>query len=292
MRRQRRANNESEENETMTKQQVQSMALTAEDEALIVGVQERDLAPPAPKLIALLQHNSTKMLEKIKGSKAGDYGVPADGEYLLFKAAAGVPHIPIGFERWYVEWAANRGGYVDKHPKKPSDARWLKANESPDRKQGFWRDNGNKLEDTVFAHLLIVPDNKRPPWGATFAYRSTSLNIGLDFENQAERIKVENTKLGGAIVGKWRMTSRIERDGDFSWFVPVMTLEGKLHEERGPSIDQMRLAAQLRQAFKQGLQQPEKIAAPQNVTPIRGRITIESGRKPAPAIDPNEEIPF
>jgi hypothetical protein len=274
----------------MMPKQIQPMALTPEDEALITGVRERDLAPPGPKLIALLQNNSTRMLEKVKSSKPGDYAVPREGEHLLFKATIGVPHVPVGYERFYVEWAANRGGYVDKHLKKPADACWLKANESPDRKQGFWLANGNKLEDTVFAHLLVLLDG-RDPFGATFPFRSTALNIGLDYENQAERIKVENTKLGGAVVSKWRMTSRIERDGDFSWHVPVLTLEGVLGEPKGPTLEQVRLAAQLRRAFKESLPAPIPITAPAR-TP---RLVITSGRpvqvaKEAPPID--DDIPF
>jgi hypothetical protein len=90
------------------------------------------------------------------------------------------------------------------------------------------------------------------------------------------------------------MTSRIERDGDFSWHVPVLTLEGVLGEPKGPTLEQVRLAAQLRQAFKQGLQAPELIAAPKNVTPLRGRLTIESGRKALPTAQPpiDDDIPF
>jgi hypothetical protein len=283
--------NERTTERTMAKTMTKAEHLRPEDAALIAAVQERDLAPPEPKLIALLQNNSTKMLEKINGSKAGDYAVPREGEHLLCKAASGVPHVPVGYERFYVEWAPNRGGYVDKHPKKPSDALWLKANESPDRKQGLWRENGNRLEDTVFAHLLVLLDG-REPFGATFPFRSTALNIGLDYENRAERIKVENTKLGGAVVSKWRMTSRIERDGDFSWYVPVLTLEGVLGQAKGPTSAEVRLAAQLRQAFKQGLQAPELIAG--NVTPLRGRLTVESSRKAPPTAQPpiDDDIPF
>ena len=190
-------NDENENKEIMMPKQIQPMTLTPEDELLIAAVQERDLAPPGPKLIALLQNNSAKLLEKVKGSKAGDYAVPVEGLHLLCKATVGVPHVPVGYERFYVEWAPNRGGYVDKHLKKPADACWLKANEFPDRKQGFWLGNGNKLEDTIFAHLLVLLDG-RDPFGATFPFRSTALNIGLDYENQAERIKLENPKLGGA----------------------------------------------------------------------------------------------
>ena len=185
-----------------------------------------------------------------------------------------VPHVPVGHERLHVEWAPNRGGYVDKHPKKPSDARWLKVNESPDRKQGFWRDNGNNIEDTVLAHLLVPLDGRVIRSARHFRFRPTALNIGLDYENQAERIKVKNTKLGGAVVSKWRMTSRIERDGDFSWHVPVLTLEGVLGEPKGPTLEQTRLAAQLRQAFKESLPAPIAIAAPAR-TP---RPVITSGR--------------
>ena len=195
--------------------------LTPEDEALITAVQERDLAPPGPKLIALLQNNSTKMLEKIKGSKAGDYAVPREGEHILCKATVGVSHVPVGYERFFVKWAPNRGGYVDKHPRKPSDARW------PDRKQGFWRDNGNKIEDTVFAICLSFSMGaSRSARHFRFGQpRSTSDSIT---KTRPSGIKIENSKLGGAVVSKWRMTSRIERDGDFSWYVPVLDSRGRV----------------------------------------------------------------
>ena len=67
-------------------------------------------------------------------------------------------------------------------------------------------------------------------------------------------------------------------------------LEGVLGEAGGPTLEQARLAAQLRQEFKTGSRAPEQIAAPANVTALRGHLTIESGRKPAAPID--DHIPF
>ena len=98
--------------------------ITPEDRPSSGELQERDLPPAPPKLIQLLQPNSMKLLEQIPDAKAGDFAMPHDGEYLLFRGATGVPFIPIGFAQAFVEWGQGRSGYVDSHPKKPRDAVW------------------------------------------------------------------------------------------------------------------------------------------------------------------------
>ena len=269
--------------------------LTPEDRALITGVQERDLPPPPPKLIQLLQPNSMKLLEQITDSKAGDFAVPFEGEHILFRGATGVPFIPIGFENWFIEWGQGRSGYVDSHAKKPRDALWRDARDSADGKAGYVRENGNRIEDSLLCHMLVL--SGAAPIRGTFSFRSTARAAGGEFESKAERLKVDSEGLGGLVVGKWVMRAKIERVGDYRWFTPTLELAGKLREANGPSLEQVRIAAKLRAEFRAGrapTPAPTAIAAP---TPTP-RPVITSGRplhikavEKASLID-DEEIPF
>ena len=282
----------------MAKAMTKHEDITPEDRTLLVSVQERDLPPAPPKLIQLLQPNSLKLLEQIADAKAGDFAVPHDGEHLLFRGATGVPFIPIGFAQAFVEWGQGRSGYVDSHPKKPSDAIWRDGRDSPDGKAGYVRENGNRIEDTLYAHLLILSGGA--PFGGTFAFRSTARAAGAEFEGKAERLKVDSEGLGGLVVGKWVMRSRVEKSGDYRWYTPSLELVGKLREANGPTLEQVRIAAKLRQEFRAGAGMtstpaPTAIAAP---TPTP-RPIITSGRplqiktvEKAPLIDPSDPIPF
>jgi hypothetical protein len=277
--------------------------LTAEDRTLIGGVAERDLPPPLPKLIQLLQANSLKLLEQIPDAKAGDFGVPRDGEYLLFRGATGIPFLPIGFAQAYVEWGQGRSGYVDAHAKKPRDAIWRDGRDSPDGKAGYVRESsGTRIEDTLYCHLLILSGGA--PFGGTFAFRSTARTVGGEFESKAERLKVEGEGLGGLVVGKWLMRSHVEKSGDYRWFTPSIELVGKLREANGPTLEQVRIAAKLRQEFRAGLAleptpTPAAIAAPARtprpVVITSGRpVQIAKAVETSPLIDPalDDDINF
>jgi hypothetical protein len=282
----------------MAKAMTKHEDITPEDRALIVGVQERDLPPPPPKLIQLLQPNSMKLLEQIPDAKAGDFAVPHDGEHLLFRGATGVPFIPIGFAQAFVEWGQGRSGYVDSHPKKPRDAIWRDGRDSPDGKAGYVRENGNRIEDTLYGHMLILSGGAS--FGGTFAFRSTSRAVGGEFESKAERLRVDSEGLGGLVVGKWLMRAYVEKSGDYRWFTPSMELVGKLREANGPTLEQVRIATKLRQEFRAGAgltstPAPTAITAP---TPTP-RPIITSGRplqiktvEKALPIDPSDPIPF
>ena len=189
----------------MAKAMTKHEDITPEDRALIADLQERDLPPPPPKLIRLLQPNSMDLLEQIPDAKAGDFAVPHDGEHLLFRGATGVPFIPIGFAQAFVEWGQGRSGYVNSHPKKPRDAIWRDGRNSPDGKAGYVRESGNRIEDTLYCHMLILSGGA--PFGGTFAFRSTARAAGGEFESKAERLKVDSEGLGGLVCGKWVMRS-------------------------------------------------------------------------------------
>ena len=279
----------------MAKAMTKHEDITPEDRALIADLQERDLPPPPPKLIRLLQPNSMDLLEQIPDAKAGDFAVPHDGEHLLFRGATGAPFIPIGFAQAFVEWGQGRSGYVDSHPKKPRDAIWRDGRDSPDGKAGYVRESGNRIEDTLYCHMLILSGGA--PFGGTFAFRSTARAAGGEFESKAERLKVDSEGLGGLICGKWVMRSHVEKSGDYRWYTPSLELVGKLRGANGPRLDEVRIAANLRQEFRAGAgltstPAPTAIAAP---TPTP-RPIITSGRplqmKTVEKTPIDDEIPF
>ena len=198
--------------------------ITPEDRALIVGVQERDLPPAPPKLIQLLQPNSMKLLEQIPDAKAGDFAVPHDGEYLLFRGATGVPFIPIGFAQAFVEWGQGRSGYVDSHPKKPSDAIWRDGRDSPDGKAGYVRENGNRIEDTLYGHHA-----HSLRWNAVWR------NVRLSFNGARRRRRIR--KQSGAAQGggrrPWRPRRRQMADAVACREIWRLSLVHALHRARG-----------------------------------------------------------
>ena len=98
----------------------------------------------------------------------------------------------------------------------------------------------------------------------------------------------------GVVCGLWKATTELVRDGTNAWFVPVLTPVGALGATQGPTVAQVRLAVELRQAFRETLPNAQPSTAPAIESPRSGlgSITITSGRKPA--VDPimNDPIPF
>jgi hypothetical protein len=279
---------------TSLKTNIEPVAASPELAALVADISGADLPPAPPKLTALIQAGSADLLDQLEGAAAGDFAVPVPDGYRLVKGATGLIVIPVYFNVAWVEWGADRSGLIDVHPMKPHDAKWFSIDDSPTGKAGFHNADGNKLEQTVYWSSLVTGDEPSP---MTFAFRSSSFNIGRDFAASAERARSLDGKLTGAVVGKWKLTSKVEKKLDFRWHIPVLTRLGVFGQESGPTAAEMQMAAELRQGFKTQAkaESAERIAAlrsPAIEGPRGGSITVESGRKPAadPLLD--EKIPF
>jgi hypothetical protein len=196
--------------------------------------------------------------------------------------------VPVGFETQWPQFRPFRGGWAGvTHPSKPVNALWLRPEKtfdkpaSPDGKVGHYLvvdgKPGDKIEETLYLHALVIPSDGHPPHGVSFSFHSTSLSIGKDFSKRAERLQVATNghPLKGYVVGKWRLSSDYKKgDSGFGWFRPVLSLLGKLGEEHGPTRDQMLYAARLRADFKQVLTPALKIEGPP-----------EPPEKPSPYLD-------
>jgi hypothetical protein len=263
--------------------------LSAAELSLLKGVGEADLASQGPLGVQLLQSNSPHLVEDSKEylgelAKAGMYAVPHAGEWLLVKEF--ILQL-IAFTRAYLEWLAGRGGFVASHAEKPGDAVWLaKGQRHPTwdledvgvERAGFWRANTNKVEEVISAHGLISNVGLTAPIAGVLGFRSTSLAVGRELADRSQRLRIEGEEIKGIVLGKWKVTSRLEKRDDYRWHLPVVTLVGKFGEATGPTLVDTLLAARLRQAFKQGetWEPPGEPPVPPPPPPIAHATTSES----------------
>lgn len=262
--------------------------LTPEDLALLGETASPDLPPGMTDLIKLIQGVNREVApgdaKYIAGAAIGDYVVPRQGEQLLIKGAIGYCFLIIGAECLWPEYAPARGGFIESHNVKPADTRWMKKNESPDGREGNYRaSNGNRVDETWYTSELVLLDDGSPPFVATQAFHGTAVVVGKDMLRRAGR-KVAG--VANPVLTKWRMTSRSESNGKDRWSLPVATIVGQFGEERGPTIEEVRLAGLLRRSLKQGLPiEPEPPEPPPEPVERTPRPMITSGRPIVRAVE-------
>jgi hypothetical protein len=290
-----------------------STALSEEDRALLNETSAPDLPTEMKNLIVHLQSNSPELVagdaKEFPGAFAGDWLLPRDGGRILVKGAVGYEFLVVAGDRVFVEYKPARGGWVTNHLQKPGDASWFERDDSPDGKEGLYRvgvdgNPGNRVEETIYAHELTLPGDGGPPFTATQAFRSTATAVGRELMNRVSR-KSPGSDVANPVLFKWKMTSQLERRGDYRWYKPLATLLGRFGEPNGngPTIEQVRLGAHLRKAFKAGAswEAPLEPPAPPNPSaqierqPYErqphdhpGSIAITSGR---PALKSVETTP-
>ena len=271
-----------------------------------------DMPPGFADLIQLLQGMSRAMspddANHVDGAALGDFVIPRQDEQILVKGSLGYTFLIVGAQCFWPEYLPARAGFVESHSVKPPDTRWLKPHESPDGREGNYRQsNSNRIEETWYVPGLILLDDGRPPFIATYAFHGAACPIGRDMLRRAARkITVDGALVSNTVLTKWRMTSRSDKGVGGPYYLPQPTIVGRVGEERGPTAEQWRLAANLRKTFKQGLPfegEPPLPPEPVERTPrpviTNGRPIVRSVEEPPPhrgydgPDDPDySEIPF
>ena len=96
-----------------------------------------------------------------------------------------------------------------------------------------------------------------------YVFAKTALRIGREFANASQRLKVEGLdNVRGCVLGRYRWTSRLEKQDTRRWFLPVQTLAGKLGQPGGPSLETVLELAELRKTFMAGLPPALEIEGP------------------------------
>jgi hypothetical protein len=227
----------------------------------------------------------------VAGLSAGGFWLPVPGsDPIVFKGETGFACVPVGFVRKYVKWGAEIGGPpLDVTDEPPEDADWRVQ---PDGRKRFSTPDGCRVEETISALLLIEGR------GAIFDFKSTSLRTGADFHDRSSHLRtiVDGQEIWGFAVGKWQISSRMEKSSRGAWFAPVVVLLGRVGDPLGPSADEWRAATKARLAFKQGMpwEVPDAIPAiappePQ-MSRRRQRAALKGDDDPDAAA--SDQIPF
>ena len=287
-----------------------STAMSPELEELLAETAGADIPVEMRDLSSLLQAISKELVagdpKFIPKATAGDFALPRNEERILVKGAVGYSFLNLEASVGYPEYKFNRGGFVRPHDTKPHNAVWHKKGKSSDGKEGLYLvdidgNPGNRIEETIYARVLVLPDDG----GAPFV-----VDASLQVDRQVDRRRhapphVSQGRRQGcqSCPVKWRMTSRLERSGDDRWYAPDPQWLGRLGEPNGPTVEEVRLGAQLRKAFKTGAswEAPLEPPAPPNPSAQierqpserqpddrRGSIAITSGR---PALKSVETAP-
>jgi hypothetical protein len=184
-------------------------------------------------------------------AKAGDFLLSfEDGSEELRPRIPGVTVQPVAFEQKWMEWPAERGSRsapIAAHAYSPLDAEWVDIG---GRKACIRSSNNNRIEKTVFAHALV--DNVR----TTFSFRSTSFDVGDRFARDADKARVE---IDGEVIrccgALYRLSSELERNQrGQTWWKPTFERRGVLGQEGGPTLEQVRVARDLRFELKSELE--------------------------------------
>lgn len=229
-------------------------------------------------------------------ARAGDFIIThEDGCEELVPRVPGVTMQPVAFVTKFMEWPAERGARtapIDEHDFAPLDTEWIDVG---GRKACMRMSAGTRIEKTIFAHALV------DGFKTTFAFKSTAYDAGERLGRDADKVRVEvdgeTVRVCGAL---YRLTSELERKQGYTWYGPRYTKLGILGEANGPTIEQVRLARDLRFEFKaEEEKRKAERAALSAVKPTpaltRGTISITSGierprlwadPRPAEIVDP------
>lgn len=138
-----------------------------------------------------------------------------------------VPFIGIilKFERIYIEWLPDRGGFVGYHS--PENAERL----ATDKTFGKWKTaDGNDLQEYYTYYLLIEGRENEGP--IIFSLTSSAIKIGKSLNRLMTTHIMGNGERALPYYLKWTIdASHVEKNGN-DWFVPKFTFAGYINEEQ------------------------------------------------------------
>jgi hypothetical protein len=222
-------------------------------------------------------------------AKAGDLMFSFDDRSEeLFSRATGAKVQLIVLATQYIGWEAQRGSKnppVAVYDFAPLDAQWMNVG---GRKAFIRSATGNKIEKTIFAHMLV--NNFR----ATFAFKSTAYEVGEQLGRDADKVRVEVDGETVRVVGAfYKLSSELTPPNDRgeTWWKPAFKRLAAFGEPGGPTVEQVRIARDIRFEFK--TEEAARMAQLSAVKPTpaltrgSGSISITSGVERRSWADPN-----
>jgi hypothetical protein len=183
----------------------------------------------------------------IAGAVAGMIYLPRGADsHLLVKPNEGFVFQPISSTVSFNEWAPDRGGLIEMHPKRPSDAQWLKP--PAVQREGDYRPNGNSVEKTLNVLMLVYGQGE--PFGVFFPYHGKAgFNPAYNAMARAGNTRLSGMSEGNCAVSLIKMTAKNVNNNNHNYWVPVFDFLGKYGEKGGPSLAQLERGLTLRARF-------------------------------------------
>jgi len=210
------------------------------------GAAEDNLVP----LIYLLQALSPQAMrgkqEYIEGAAAGSIWLRnAPEEIQIQDGEEGIVFQHCAFQKDWVEWMPNRGGFVARHEERPEVAEQEEEQGDDGRVRKVWRmPNGNAVVETRYHHGHVYLDG----YGAqaySIPLSSTGHSVSKSWMLTMNKQQHNGLTLPGPAV-LWRLRTKLLTKNNQSWHQYVVSREGFANP------DQFKLGMTLLSAFQSG----------------------------------------
>jgi hypothetical protein len=213
-----------------------------------------DQADNMVPLIYVLQSNSPQAKKgdpnRIDGAEAGDFWLRNAAEPII-KGEEGLLFQHCYFDKDFVEWQPNRGGFVARHRDMPDDA-VKEVDPSNENKITWVRSNGNEVVETRYHVGRIL--NCDPPLAYILPFTSTGHSVSRSWMFMMNSKQFQGSKVP-AFARSYRLKTKVKTKGQHSWF--MVTVE----DEDWVSIEDYAAGEALYNAFNTGAKVAEAPAA-------------------------------
>jgi hypothetical protein len=198
------------------------------------GFEDNTAADYAIPFLRVLQSNSpaceVRGAEQIVGAVPGHFINTVTED--VMDGEAGVLFVPCVYERVFIEWKPNRGGFARQHTAAAGEALLLEC--TKDEKGKDILPNGNILSDTRNWYGLIISEEEdTPPAGALLSLVSTQIKKSKKWMSKAEGLRLPgmpNQQLP-LFSHIYRICTVTEANDDGTWFGVRVDLEGVVQDQ-------------------------------------------------------------
>ena len=231
--------------------------LTPEQLALLQSVSDPDLPIAGLPPIYIVQSNSRCLLNlpelgaanpHLPGAMPGGFVVPNREGRLFMPSSPGFTFAVFAFSKEFAVFELSDKGerFIESHPEMPADAKWQ---DGPDGKRICRDSQGRVVREARNAFMKVEETGQL----GFYRFNKTAFNIGRDLTNRAQVLSVEGLDgVKGPVLGRYRMTSRLEKQDERRWHLPVIEYLGKLGQPGGPSLASVMELAEMRKTFLAG----------------------------------------
>jgi hypothetical protein len=177
---------------------------------------EDNVVPLIYILQALSPQVQRKKEEYVEDAEAGN--IWFRGTKQVVPGDEGIPVVPCFFQKVWIEWMPNRGGFVARHDERPDDAVLRTDSENPKRK--FWvRPNGNIVVETR-EHVVLVLEGFDAPMPFVIPMSGSGHSSSRNWMGSMNRKLVPGTDLKAPSYGYiYRMKTVFRTNDQGDWYM-------------------------------------------------------------------------